>query len=162
MSPRDRTSVLFICMGNICRSPLAECVFLHKAAAHGVSDRFQVDSAGTGGWHAGETPDQRMRQTAARYGVVVAGEARMVQTDDFEHFDHLICMDTSNLRDILKRGAPGDRARLLLPIDPAAPTPDVPDPYYGGPEGFEHVFKLVDRACDALLAELLDEETSET
>lgn len=142
-------------MGNICRSPLAEGVFLHKINERGVADRFHVDSAGTGGWHAGELPDHRMRQTAARYGITLASRARQVTTKDFDLFDHLICMDADNRDQILSRGAPADKVSLLLDIDPSTKAIEVPDPYYGGEDGFEHVFTLVDSACDALLNHLL-------
>ncbi len=151
------TSVLFICMGNICRSPLAEGLFLHKTAQRGVVERFVVDSAGTGAWHVGERPDPRVSEIAARNGVVLAGRARQVQRGDFRRFEHLICMDEDNLRHLAHLGAPSGKLRLLLECDPAATVREVPDPYYGGARGFETVFALVDSACDALLAELLAE-----
>ncbi|MHC4208935.1 MAG: low molecular weight protein-tyrosine-phosphatase [Planctomycetota bacterium] len=148
-------SILFICMGNICRSPLAEALFRHKARDRGVGSRFVVDSAGTGSWHAGERPDGRVRELAERHGVAMDGLARQVTPRDLEHFDHLICMDEGNLRQLMSDGAPGAKLRLLLECDPAAAVREVPDPYYGGRRGFEAVYDLVDSACEALLDELL-------
>ncbi|MCA9290272.1 MAG: low molecular weight phosphotyrosine protein phosphatase [Phycisphaerales bacterium] len=151
-----RIGVLFVCMGNICRSPIAEGVFLHKCAARGVADRFTVDSAGTGGWHAGERPDPRSVEVARRHGIVLPGRARPVTHADYRTFDHLICMDHANRTALLRDGAPDDRIRLLLAFDPDPELDEVPDPYYGGDDGFDLVFRLVDRACDGLLESLLD------
>ena len=151
---QSRIGVLFVCTGNICRSALAHGIFLHKATARGVADCFCVESAGTGGWHAGELPDSRMRAVARSRGVTLASRARQVRLADFRDFDHLICMDESHREHLLSMGAPLDRLRLLLQCDPKAPMLEVPDPYYGGTDGFELVFKLVDSACEALLTEL--------
>lgn len=146
--------ILFVCMGNICRSPLAENVFRHKAQQRGVADRFMIDSAGTGGWHAGEAPDARMSRVAVARGIRMSGTARQVRDQDFAAFDLLICMDRENAEDLLERGAPPEKVRLLLECDPNADCREVPDPYYGGADGFERVFALVDSACEALLDEL--------
>ncbi|MHC5006270.1 MAG: low molecular weight protein-tyrosine-phosphatase [Planctomycetota bacterium] len=148
-------SVLFVCMGNICRSPLAEGLFCHKARGRGVETRFIVDSAGTGGWHAGERADGRVREVAKRHGVDLNGQARQVTPEDFNRFDHVICMDDENRRQLEQAGAPGGKLRLLLECDPAAAVREVPDPYYGGRSGFETVYSLIDSACAALLDELL-------
>jgi protein-tyrosine phosphatase len=156
----SRTSILFICMGNICRSPLAEGLFLHKVNQRRVADRFSIDSAGTGGWHAGELPDHRMRATAEVYGVKLVSRARQVTTHDFAMFHHLVCMDEHNRRHILSMGAPHEKVSLLLEFDPSTRVREVPDPYYGGDEGFETVYRLVDAACDALLEKLLNETGS--
>ncbi|MEM7260756.1 MAG: low molecular weight protein-tyrosine-phosphatase [Planctomycetota bacterium] len=149
-------SILFVCLGNICRSPLAEGVFVHRMTEAGMADRFRVDSAGTGNWHAGERADARMRETASRHGVPLHSRARQVVADDFSMFDHIIAMDDSNVSELLERGCPQDRLRLLLEVDPDASVREVPDPYYGGADGFEEVFQLVDRACARLLEELTD------
>ena len=149
--------ILFICMGNICRSPLAECLFRHKAEQRGVADRFFIDSAGTGGWHAGNRPDSRMRQCAKARNVNVDGRARQVRQQDFSHFDYLICMDEDNRENLLDMGAPPHKVHLLLEFNPDAPVREVPDPYYGGMEGFDTVYDLVDAACDALLDAFLDQ-----
>lgn len=155
MTTDQPTSVLFVCMGNICRSPLAENVFRYKALARGVIDQFTIDSAGTGDWHAGEAPDGRVRQVAQEHGVAVMGSARQVRRSDFQQFQHILCMDEDNLEHLLGLGAPPDRVKLLLDYHPEAPMQEVPDPYFGGRDGFELVFKLVDRACDGLLDDLL-------
>ena len=148
-------SVLFVCMGNICRSPLAEGLFRHKARGRGVEAQFIVDSAGTGGWHAGECADGRVREVARRHGVDLKGRARKVTPEDFDRFDHVICMDDENRRQLQQAGAPHGKLRLLLECDPAAAVREVPDPYYGGRRGFETVYGLIDSACEALLDELL-------
>lgn len=155
MSLTERTGVLFVCLGNICRSPLAEGVFLHKINARGVAHRFSVDSAGTGGWHAGETPDPRAIAVAAKRGIVLPSRARQVRREDFERFHHLVAMDESNRETLIERGCPPERVRLLLEYDENTRLIEVPDPYYGGPEGFETVFQLIDAGCEALLRHLL-------
>lgn len=149
--------VCFVCMGNICRSPLAENVFRHKARERGIDHHFQIDSAGTGGWHAGEPPDARMRQVASARGIRMSGCARQVTREDFRSFDLLICMDEENRDVLLNMGAPLDKVKLLLECDPKAECREVPDPYYGGLDGFENVFDLVDSACEALLDQILSE-----
>jgi protein-tyrosine phosphatase len=153
--PSDPISVLFVCMGNICRSPLAEGLFRHKARGRGAETQFIVDSAGTGGWHAGERADGRVREVASRHGVDLDGRARQVTPGDFDRFDHVICMDDENRRQLEQAGAPDGKLRLLLECDPAAAVREVPDPYYGGRGGFETVYGLIDSACEALLDELL-------
>lgn len=154
MSPRAPIHVLFVCLGNICRSPLAEGLFLAHLDARGLTERFVVDSAGTGDWHAGDPPDPRMRQTAARHGVELTSRARQVRRKDFDTFDWIVPMDAQNHSDLLELGAPADRTRRLLSFDSAADRDDVPDPYYGADDGFELVYRLVDRATAALLDEL--------
>lgn len=153
-SPEDRIGVLFVCLGNICRSPLAEGLFLHRARERGVLDRFDVDSAGTGGWHAGEPADRRMRAVGESRGVVLPSRARQVVDADWTRFHHVLCMDRDNLDRVRTMGAPFDRSTLFLSVldDPACV--EVPDPYYGGPEGFELVWKLADRAVEAWLDRL--------
>ena len=149
--------ILFVCMGNICRSPTAEGVM---RSLLGDDDAIEIDSAGTGGWHAGEPPDDRATAAARRRGIELDGAARQVRPSDFRDFDLLIAMDRRNLRD-LQALAPDDEARakvrLLREFDPAsagAPDVDVPDPYYGGERGFEDVLDMVEAACRGLLDEL--------
>lgn len=153
--------VLFVCMGNICRSPVAEGVFLHLARERGVTDRFVVDSAGTGGWHAGERPDPRSLAVAAKHGVQLPGVARQVRPSDFEEFDRLIVMDRENHSTLLERGAPRAKLEFLLAHHPdPASLPrgtEVPDPYYGGPDGFDAMYAMIHAACSALLERLLEE-----
>jgi len=155
--------LLFVCMGNICRSPTAEGVMRHLLEAHGLSDRVTIDSAGTGGWHAGSAPDSRATSAAATRGITLSGAARQVLPADFEDFDLLLCADGDNLRDV--RVIAPDRAarakvRRLREFDPeavAAGDLDIPDPYYGGASGFEDVLDLVQRACEGVLDHLRSE-----
>ncbi|MCC7388231.1 MAG: low molecular weight phosphotyrosine protein phosphatase [Phycisphaerales bacterium] len=155
------TGLLFVCLGNICRSPLAEGVFLHLAEQRAVRDRFLVDSCGTGRWHAGERPDPRALAVARRHGVELPSIARQVDPGaDFARFDMLLAMDWSNRRNLIRLGAPDSRVRLVRSFDPTLDTAneeslDVPDPYYGGDEGFESVFQMLTRACNGLLDTLL-------
>lgn len=149
----EAIAVLFVCLGNICRSPLAEGVFLHRIEAAGAASRFHVDSAGTGGWHAGAAPDHRMRRTAERNGITLNSVARQIASSDFERFDHIICMDRENHTNVLSMGAPRGKVTLLLDGHAA---PDVPDPYYGDESGFDEVYALVDAACESLLRNLLE------
>lgn len=148
--------LLFVCLGNICRSPAAEAVFLHLAAEAGLSDRFTVDSAGTGGWHVGEPADRRMREAARARGIAVTSRARQVRVEDFERFDHVFAMDAENFRALHALAPPPERHKLRLfrDLDPEAPGEDVPDPYGGGPDDFDEVLDIVTRTGRALLAEL--------
>jgi protein-tyrosine phosphatase len=164
----DPIRVLFVCLGNICRSPLAEGVFRSLAQARGLENRYLVDSAGTGAWHAGERPDQRSVEVARRNDVVLAGRARQIGAPDFEDFDYVIAMDRQNLLELrtLARSQQGEaHLHLLRDFDPEPGDGQVPDPYYGGPGGFERMYVMVNRACEALLDHLeerrLDRTTSE-
>jgi len=147
--------VLFVCLGNICRSPTAEGAFRHFVAETGLGDRVEVDSAGTGGWHAGEAPDRRMRQAAAAQGITVEGRARQVRADDFERFHWIVAMDRENLADLHRLAPAGHGARIVLlrDFDPEGGD-DVPDPYYGGARGFDEVVDIVRRSCRALFEEV--------
>ncbi len=152
--------ILFVCMGNICRSPTAEGVMRGLLRDRGLVDAVEVDSAGTGGWHAGERPDGRATAAAHRRGIALDGAARQVVAEDFERFDLLVAMDRENLRALLVQAPDedaADKVRLLREFDPASAVAsdlDVPDPYYGGERGFEHVLDLVGAACRGLLDEL--------
>jgi protein-tyrosine phosphatase len=152
--------LLFVCMGNICRSPTAEGVMRSLVRAAGLDGEIEIDSAGTGGWHAGAPPDQRATVAAGRRGLTLEGAARQVRPQDFERYDLLLAADRENAAD-LRALAPSEAARakvrLLREFDPAsagAPDLDVPDPYYGGPGGFDEVLDLVEAACRGLLAEI--------
>ena len=150
--------LLFVCMGNICRSPTAEGVMRHLLREGGLEEEIQIDSAGTGGWHAGNPPDRRATAAARARGIVLEGAARQVRPSDFEDFDLLLAADRENLAD-LRAVAPDEEARakvrLLRSFDPASHGDlDVPDPYYGGPDGFEEVLDLVEAACRGLLSEV--------
>lgn len=154
------TSLLFVCLGNICRSPLAESVFRHLARERGVEHEFDVDSAGTSGYHAGSPPDARSVATARTRGVDVVGASRRIGGDDLERFDYVIVMDGENLREVMQIHAEvGGSARVhrLREWDPEADDLDVPDPYYGGAHGFDRVHDLVERSCEALLDHLVAE-----
>jgi protein-tyrosine phosphatase len=146
-----RVRILFVCLGNICRSPTAEGVTRHLLRERGLEDRVHVESAGTGGWHVGSPPDERSAEAARRRGIVLEGAAQQVRASDFETFDLLVAMDRSNLRDLLD-AAPDEaaRAKVRLLLDDA----DVPDPYYGGPSGFDDVLDLVTEACERLVDEV--------
>jgi protein-tyrosine phosphatase len=145
----SKISVLFVCMGNICRSPTAEGVFNHLVQAQGTEDRFHLDSAGTHAYHVGETPDARSQQMAESRGVDLSYiRARKFTADDFDTFDYILAMDTDNY-DILMDACPSElqhKVKLFLEYAPEHPERDVPDPYYGGQRGFEHVFDLVEAA----------------
>jgi protein-tyrosine phosphatase len=146
------TSVLFVCLGNICRSPLAEGVFRTTVEKAGLSDRFLIDSAGTGGWHAGDPPDPRSIEVAARHGIdLTAQRARQVTDRDFEKFSIILAMDSDNLSTLKSRtrkGHPG--LRLFL----NSPPTNVPDPYYGGEDGFEQVYQMIVGGSQTLLNSL--------
>ena len=155
MPPDQPLRILMLCTGNICRSPLAECALRHKAVQRGVKDRLIIDSAGVGDWHCGEAPDPRVRQVAVHYGVPITGAARQITRNDLKQFDLLVCMDQTHRAHVLEMGCGPDRARLLLEFDPQATSVDVPDPYYGGIEGFHEIYRMIDRACEGLLDHLL-------
>ncbi|MBL8049267.1 MAG: low molecular weight phosphotyrosine protein phosphatase [Chthonomonas sp.] len=145
------TRVLFVCLGNICRSPIAEAIFADEVEARGLEADYDWDSAGTGGWHEGETPDPRSIAILAKHGHNWRSRARKLLVKDLAEFDLLVAMDRSNLADI--RGVPGaDASRIRLLLD--GPVSEVPDPYYGGPEGFEKVYQLVRGGVLKLLDEL--------
>ena len=150
-------SVLFVCLGNICRSPTAEGVFLRRAEEAGLGERLRVDSAGTGAWHVGKAPDARAQQAARERGYDLSRlRARQVKARDFEEFDLILAMDRSNLEDLRALCPPRLRSRVELFLSYAQGEKDeeVPDPYYGGGDGFQQVLDLVERASDGLLAVL--------
>ena len=153
-------SVLFVCLGNICRSPLAEGVFLHLVRERGLEDVYRVDSAGTGAYHVGEGPDPRSVDVARRNGVALEGRARQVREDDFEQWDVVVAMDRDNLGNLERmaaRAMGGARIHLLRDFDPEPGDGEVPDPYFGGAGGFDDVYAMVRRSCEALLDSLEDE-----
>jgi protein-tyrosine phosphatase len=153
--------VCFVCLGNICRSPTAECVFRHLVAEAGLTARFEIDSAGTAGYHRGDAPDSRARAAGKRAGILVDGAARQFLADDFARFDYVIAMDASNLEDLRRLASRSEAAkiRLLRSFDPAAPKDaPVPDPYYGDDADFDHVLELCRTACQHLLEEIRPEQ----
>lgn len=164
-----RTKVLFVCLGNICRSPTADAIFANKVKAAGLTDSIIVDSAGTGAWHAGEPADTRAQSHAAKRGVDMSAlRARQLKAADFSEFDYILAMDGQNLKDIHTVQADAESKdniviKRILDYLPRASLSqgsellnhdDVPDPYYGGDNGFELVLDLIDSACDPLLAEI--------
>jgi protein-tyrosine phosphatase len=156
------TRLLFVCLGNICRSPTAEGVMRALARERGLQRSVELESAGTGAWHVGSPPDARATHAARARGVALEGAARQVRVEDFNDFDLLLAMDRENLRE-LRRLAPGDeqraKVRLLREFDPASAGSDdldVPDPYYGAAGGFDEVFELVHAACEGLLEQIRD------
>jgi protein-tyrosine phosphatase len=146
-------SVLFVCLGNICRSPMAEGLFAHHVAAAGLADRFRIDSAGTGNWHVGEWPDPRMRQTAESHGVVLPSCARQITPADLTDFDYVLCMDAANQMNTKALGTGTATLQLVRDYDPAL-MGDVPDPYWGTEADFEAVYQMLDRTTQSLLAAL--------
>ncbi|WP_371397236.1 low molecular weight protein-tyrosine-phosphatase [Fretibacter rubidus] len=149
----ESPSVLFVCLGNICRSPTAEAVFKSRANNAGID--VYVDSAGTSGWHIGERPDPRSIEAGEAAGYDFTGQAsRKVTRADFGDFDHIIAMDAQNLKDLSALCPPDLRGKLSLFLDfaPNAGVRDVPDPYYGGGDGFTRVLRLVEQASEGLLA----------
>jgi protein-tyrosine phosphatase len=150
--------LLFVCLGNICRSPSAENIMNHLIAQRGLEDQVICDSAGTGAYHIGSPPDRRMAAAAAQQGIQLKGRARQFQREDFEAFDLILAMDKDNYRNILylDRGDRyKDKVRLMCEFCTRHPNfSEVPDPYYGGPEGFNQVIDLLMDACEGLLDEL--------
>ena len=150
-------SVLFVCMGNICRSPTAQGVFERLVADHDLAELIQIDSAGTHAYHIGEGPDERASAAALKRGVDLSPQkARRVSPDDFHEFDYVIAMDSSNFGDLAANCPPEHEAKLRLFMEFAADleTSEVPDPYYGGTTGFERVLDLIEQASAGLLAEI--------
>jgi protein-tyrosine phosphatase len=152
--------LLFVCLGNICRSPTAEGVMRSLIAREGLQETIELDSAGTGAWHVGSSPDRRARSAARERGIELDGCARQVEREDFDRFDLLLAMDKENARDLraLSRDE-GERSkvRLLREFDSQSAARgdlEVPDPYYGAAGGFEEVLDLVQAACEGLLADI--------
>lgn len=160
-SPSHETAVLFVCLGNICRSPLAEGVLRSLLEVRGLQDRVLVESAGTAGYHVGEAPDPRSSEVALRRGgISLSSRGRRVERGDLDRFDWILAMDDSNHAALERLGA-GTRGRarlaLLREYDPEAEDGDreVPDPYYGGTDGFDRVYEMVERSCARFIEEEL-------
>lgn len=153
-----KKKILFVCLGNICRSPAAEGVMRHLIEERGLNDLFEIDSAGILSYHQGELPDSRMRAHAARRGYNLIHRSRPVKTDDFEVFDLIIGMDDRNIDDLRER-APSleacDKIHRMIDFCTRMQADHVPDPYYGGAQGFEYVLDILEDACDGLLTSLI-------
>lgn len=153
----DKIKVLMVCMGNICRSPMAHGYFEQVVREAGLQDRIEVDSAGTHAYHVGEPPDRRAQQTAGRRGVDLSGQrARKALREDFSRFDYVLAMDRDNYALLAGLCPPGEehRLRLFLEFAPQLAEREVPDPYYGGEAGFERVFGMIEAAAQGLLADI--------
>ena len=148
----------FVCLGNICRSPTAEAVMRHLIKQEGLQEQIRLDSAGLGDWHIGHARDSRSQAVGKRRGIPLEGVARQFQAEDFDRFDYVLAMDRQNRDGLLKLAPDGEaraKVRLLRSFDPASPPEaEVPDPYYGGPQGFDEVFDICLAACEGLLAQL--------
>lgn len=161
MTDGVKVGVLFVCLGNICRSPLAKGVFQHMVRERGVADSVEIDSCGTGGWHAGGGADPRTIAVMAANGVPLEHIARQFRgPHDVDQFDYVLGMDRANLREMVRMGASQDRVMLLRSFDPlmagkADHEMEVPDPYYGGEDGFRKVYEMVTRACEGLYTAVL-------
>jgi protein-tyrosine phosphatase len=156
-TPRPPYRVLFVCMGNICRSPAGEIIFRHLVAAAGRSAELEIDSAGTLGAHHGEAPDARMAATLQRNGYTIAGRARKIQAADLDHFDLIVTMDEDNLAAVRALDPSGRfhaKIRPLVGFCSAHQVARVPDPYYSGQHGFDHVIELLEDGCAGILREI--------
>lgn len=155
----NQKRILFVCLGNICRSPAAEGIFRQLVAQRHLERDFLIDSAGIGSWHIGDLPDPRMRRCGTRHGYTFDSRARQLSSDDFDQFDYLIGMDHDNLRDIkAKARRAEDEKKVLLMADFLRhhDSATIPDPYYGGDRDFDHVVELLEDACESLLDWLTD------
>ena len=161
MSKTGKYNVLFICLGNICRSPAAQAVMQAMVDERGLTDRFYIDTAGIGGWHIGDLPDKRMRVHARPRGYELTHRARKVQSSDFEDFDLIVGMDASNVDDLCNLAMTLEQQdKVVMMGDYIRQYPNydhVPDPYYEGSEGFELVLDLLEDACDNLLDRIIEQ-----
>lgn len=149
--------IVFVCLGNICRSPTAEGVFQHLVNERGLQSYFYVDSAGTSAYHIGEAANSKSRMTAREHGIELRSRARRFEQDDLKEFDLIVAMDRENLENIRKldkQSSFSAKTILMREYDPEPGDGEVPDPYYGGMDGFERVFQIVKRSCEELLDEL--------
>ena len=155
--PRAPFRIIFICTGNICRSPAAENMFREHARRAGILADVEIDSAGTGDWHEGEDPDHRSADALREAGYRVEGTARGLLPGDFVRHDLFVCMDRSHVRDVVARGAPRERVVLVRHFDEGRDHDDVPDPYYGGRDGFAAMIAMLESSMDGLIARVRGE-----
>jgi protein-tyrosine phosphatase len=150
--------ILFVCLGNICRSPLAETLFVQHVSKQGVQAQFKVDSCGLNNYHIGDLADQRTRQIAQKFGVEITHRSRQIKASDFENFEELIVMDISVLEAVIAMKPSGfdtERIKLLRTFDPIEPGHEIPDPYYSSLDFFEDVHEMIERCTAAYLKTLL-------
>jgi protein-tyrosine phosphatase len=153
--------VLFVCMGNICRSPLAQGVFENVLRREGLEDEVSVDSAGTGHWHVGSPPDERALSAASLRGLDLSAQrARQIAREDCQNFDYILTMDEENYHMVSSLCRGSAVVRPFLDFATGSPEREVPDPYYGGPDGFEHVLDLVEEASEGLLEDIRERHLS--
>ncbi|MGI9014948.1 MAG: low molecular weight protein-tyrosine-phosphatase [Phycisphaerales bacterium] len=157
--PLDRIGVLFVCLGNICRSPLAEGIFLHMVEQRDLTNNFDIDSAGTGHWHIGHPADIRSINIAHQHGITLPSLGRQIDASDFTRFHHLIALDDSIAEELKQLGAPAERVSLMLDYHPGTHLCDVPDPYLGSADGFVTVYNLIEPSCRGLLDQLVARHT---
>lgn len=155
--PRAPYRIIFICTGNICRSPAAENIFREFARRAGILSEVEIDSAGTGDWHEGEDPDPRSADALREAGYAADGRARGLRAADFAQHDLFVCMDRSHVRDVVARGAPRERVMLVRQFDEARDHDDVPDPYYGSRDGFAEMIAMLESSMDGLIARVRGE-----
>lgn len=158
MKESQKIKVLFVCMGNICRSPTAHAVFRNLVRERGLEDLIEIDSAGTHAYHVGEMPDRRSMQVAKNRGIEMTDlRARKVDFGDLYEFDYILAMDEANYQNLMEMALPEhhDKIQMFLDYAPEVEEREVPDPYYGGPQGFEHVFDLVQQASEGLLEHIV-------
>ena len=153
--------ILFVCLGNICRSPAAEAIFKQKIKDRDLENLFIVDSAGTGGWHVGNLADPRMRETALSRGIELTSRSRKIEESDLYEFDHILVMDNDNLNAVKSlitdhKNTVNTKIKLILSYSNNSKLEEVPDPYYGGQNGFDKVLDLLDDAIDGLIDSLMD------
>tara|TARA_Y100000589_G_scaffold278054_1_gene273375 strand:+ start:1479 stop:1952 length:474 start_codon:yes stop_codon:yes gene_type:complete len=156
----EKISVLFVCLGNICRSPAAEAIFLNLINDKGIRNQFIVDSAGTGSWHVGKKADSRMRFAAKRRNINITSNARQIEEDDFRKFNYILVMDNSNFNNVLnlKNRVSGSDFAKILKIQNFAvdfKEKEVPDPYFGGESGFDHVLDILEDSVSCFLKNII-------
>ena len=162
-SGMEKVRVLFVCLGNICRSPLAEAIFKHKVKRDKLESWIEADSCGTSNYHIGDNPDPRTIANATRNGVTIEHCGRQLCVDDFNDFDYILAMDRSNYNNILRVAASEEvknKVRMMRDFDPQG-NGDVPDPYYGGEKGFQEVFDILDRTMEHFLAYIVQEHAKQ-
>ena len=156
ITKENHYKICFVCLGNICRSPTAEGLFQHIVDERGLSDYFEIDSSGTSAYHEGESANTKSQRTANEHGITLHSKARRFKTFDLDYFDLIVAMDDENIANIKRMASDKHQHKIvrMRDFDPQPGDGQVPDPYYGGPEGFENVFQVVKRSCEHLLNEL--------